>query len=105
MFPLCAFAAGAGFVLSVLYLRAVFRRVDMAQAKVVPDRVRTTLNTLVEGVLVLDRQQRIVLANTECGRAVGVPAEKLQARKVSDLPWLAGKTEPLPADYPWAKAV
>jgi PAS domain S-box-containing protein len=105
LFPFFAFALAGGFVTCALYLRSTFRTVDLAQAKVVPDRVRTTLNTLVEGVLVLDRQQRIVLANTEFGRAVGIPAEKLQGRKVSDLPWLAGKTEPLPADLPWAKAV
>ncbi|HKB02597.1 MAG TPA: response regulator [Gemmataceae bacterium] len=105
LFPLFAFTLAGGFVATAMYLRSMFRRVDVAQAKVVPDRVRTTLNTLVEGVLVLDKQQRIVLANNEFGRAVGVPAEKLQGRKVSDLPWLVGKTEPLPDDYPWAKAV
>jgi PAS domain S-box-containing protein len=105
LFPLFAFAMGVGFVLTVLYLRAVFRRVDLAGAKVVPDRVRTTLNTLVEGVLVLDRQHRIVLANTEFARAVGVPVESLQGKKVADLPWLAAATEALPAEYPWVKAV
>ena len=105
MFPLFTFCALVGFVLSALYLRAVFRHVNMAEAKVVPDRVKTTLNTLVEGVLVLDRQQRIVLANTEFARAVGVAADQLQGKKVADLPWLAAATEALPDDYPWAKAV
>ena len=105
MFPLFTFCALAGFVLSFLYLRAVFRQVNMAEAKVVPDRVKTTLNTLVEGVLVLDRHQRIVLANTEFARAVGVDADQLRGKKVADLPWLAAATEALPVEYPWAKAV
>jgi len=83
MLPLFAFAAAVGFVLSVLYLRAVFRHVSAAEAKVVPDRVRTTLNTLVEGVLVLDRHHRIVLANTEFARSVGVAAEQLQGKKAA----------------------
>jgi PAS domain S-box-containing protein len=105
LFPLFLFVMLAGGFVSTLYLRSVFRRVDVAEARVVPDRVRTTLNTLVEGVLVLDRHQRIVLANTEFARAVGVPSEQLQGRKVADLPWLAAATEAMPPDYPWAKAV
>jgi PAS domain S-box-containing protein len=105
MLPLFAFAAAVGFILCVLYLRAVFRQVSAAEAKVVPDRVRTTLNTLVEGVLVLDRHHRIVLANTEFARSVGVAVEQLQGKKVADLPWLVAATEALPPDYPWVKAV
>jgi PAS domain S-box-containing protein len=105
LFPLFLFVFVAGAVVATLYLRSVFRRVDVAEARVVPDRVRSTLNTLVEGVLVLDRHQRIVLANTEFARAVGVPAEQLQGKKVGDLPWLAAATESIPGDYPWTKAV
>jgi PAS domain S-box-containing protein len=106
LFPLLAFTGAAGFVAVAFYLRLVFRRVDVGSAKVVPERVKATLNTLVEGVLVLDRHQRIVLANTEFARAVGVSAESLQGRKVSDLPWLTAATESLPdGEYPWVRAV
>jgi PAS domain S-box-containing protein len=105
LFPLFGFVVLAGAFISTLYLKSVFRRVDAADARVVPDRVKATLNTLVEGVLVLDRQQRIVLANTEFARAVGVPPEQLQGSMVADLPWLAAATEALPVDYPWVKAV
>jgi PAS domain S-box-containing protein len=105
MLPLFAFSAGAGFLLCALYLRAVFRRVTLADAKVVPDRVRSTLDTLVEGVLVLDRHQRIVLANSEFVRAVGMPIEQLHGTKVADLPWLAAATDKPPDEYPWVKAL
>jgi PAS domain S-box-containing protein len=105
MLPLFAFSAGAGFLLCALYLRAVFRRVTLADAKVVPDRVRSTLDTLVEGVLVLDRHQRIVHANAEFARAVGIPIEQLRRTKVGELPWFAAAADKPPADYPWVKAL
>lgn len=101
---LIGFVAVSGFVISALYLRAVLRHLDPSQAKVVPDRVRATLNTIAEGVLVLDRQQRIALANDAFARAVGESARELQGRKASDLPWQLGADE-TQADLPWAVAL
>src|SRR4051794_5239752 len=49
-FPVLAFVGLTGWLVSGLYLRTVFRKVDLAQAKLVPQRVRDTLNTLAEGV-------------------------------------------------------
>jgi PAS domain S-box-containing protein len=105
VFPLMAFTALAGFVVAYFYLRAVIRHVDPGDAKVVPDRVREALDTLVEGVVVLDKDQRIALANREFARAVGQSPEALRGRRVADLPWIAGKTVPLPEDFPWVRAV
>ena len=49
---LLAFATFTSLVfLITLYLRTVFRRVDGAQARLVPPQARDTLNTLAEGVL------------------------------------------------------
>ena len=39
-----------------------------------PDRVRATLNTIAEGLLVLDKEQRIALANDAFARTVGLDA-------------------------------
>ena len=105
LFPLLAFTGLVGFVAVAVFLRRTFRRADPGRPGVIPGRVRDTLNTLVEGVLVLSKDQRIAHANTEFARAAGVPAEALRGRKVSDLPWLTATTEAIPDDYPWAKAV
>ena len=51
------------------YLRLVLRHAD--DRKVVPERVRAALNTIAEGVLVLDREQRIALANDAFARKIG----------------------------------
>ena len=61
--PLIAFIGAASFLGVSTYLRSALRHADGSETALVPDRVRATLNTVAEGVLVLDKQQRIALAN------------------------------------------
>ena len=102
--PLAGFVIFSGFALGTVYLRTVLRRIDPSQVKVVPDRVRATLNTITEGLLVLDKEQRIALANEAFAKTVGLEPAALTGRKVSELPW-ASDSEIKPQDYPWAQAL
>lgn len=54
---------------------------------VVPGRVRSALDVLANGVLILDEKGRIVLANQVFGRRIGVASEKLIGSRPADLPW------------------
>ena len=78
------------FVLSfaayLLYLRKMLRALD--PSSVIPQRVRTTLNTFAEGLLVLDSRERIVLANQAFADTMDQTPEDLQGRCVSELPWI-----------------
>jgi PAS domain S-box-containing protein len=105
LLPLLAFVGAVGLVVVTFYLRAVFRRVDIAQARVVPGRVRSTLNALTEGVLVLNRHGTIVLANEAFARAVGSTPDALRGKKVSDLPWYTGTVELKADDHPWVRVL
>ena len=105
LLPLIAFIGAGGLLATTFYLRAVFRRVDLAQARVVPQQVRATLDTLAEGVLVLDRTGVIALANETFARSVGVPADALRGKRVSDLPWHAGTVELTADDHPWVQVL
>ena len=105
LLPLLAAVGGCYLVAATLYLRAVFRRVDLAQAKVVPQQVRSTLNTLAEGVLVLDRRGTIALANEAFARSVGTTPDALRGKKVSDLPWHAGTVELRANEHPWVRVL
>jgi PAS domain S-box-containing protein len=105
LMPLLAFVGVGGFLATTFYLRTVFHRVDLAQTKVVPQRVRTTLNTLAEGVLVLDRNGVIALANESFARSVGTTADELRGKKVSDLPWHTGTVELKAEDHPWVRVL
>src|ERR1019366_5995797 len=101
---LAGFVMITGFVISMLYLRTVLRHIDPSQAKVVPDRVRATLNTITEGLLVLDKEQRIALANDAFAKTVGLEPAAPTGRKISELPW-ASDAEINPQDYPCVQAL
>ena len=66
---------------------------------VVPKRVKAALDVLAEGVVLLDPQGFIVLANTAFGERVGRPSSSLLGQALSDLPWEAAS--PDITDYPW----
>ena len=85
-----------------LYLRRVLQHLD--PTNVIPERVRETLDSLAEGLLVLDQDQRIVLANEAFAQTVGQPAEELQGHKASELPWSA-YDEQGATPQPWEKSI
>ena len=72
---LCLFVSLASMVVYFLYMRKLLQHLD--PSKVVPDRVRTTLDTMAEGLLVLDDQEQIVLANRSFGKMLGRPSADL----------------------------
>ena len=73
--PLVGFIAATGFAIFFLYLRSVLRASGHGKAGVVPQRVRDTLNTVMEGVLLLDKEERIALANDALrGRSASRPS-------------------------------
>lgn len=82
---LIAYMICVGSVGYYLFLKRVLRQLD--PSKVVPNRVRSALDTLTEGLLILDDKQRIVLANEAFTRHIGRSADSLLGRSVDDLPW------------------
>jgi signal transduction histidine kinase/DNA-binding response OmpR family regulator len=104
VYPLAVFLTVASFLGTYVYLRTVLRR-SGDDEKVMPDRVRATLNTVTEGVLVLDRHQRIALANDAFARNIGQPAAALAGRRASELPWKGLRLGQVPEHYPWARAI
>ncbi len=54
---------------------------------VVPDRVRSALDVLANGVLILDEKGRIVLANNSFSESVGKPPKEIIGLLPSVFPW------------------
>jgi PAS domain S-box-containing protein len=99
---LAAFLTVAGMLAFFLYLRSVLRHAEVSSG-LMPDRVRATLNTITEGVLVLDRNQRIALANEAFAQKVGESVERLTGRKACELAW---KGNTAAQDHlPWVRAL
>jgi len=87
-----------------LYLRRVLRHLDPSRA--IPGRVRAALDTLTGGLLVLDRDQRVVLANQSIAQILGKPAEALTGMDARTLGWLSTHSAPVAAaELPWRAAL
>ena len=101
---LVTFMGFTSFLLFWLYLRRMLKHLDPSQA--VPPHVRAALDTLAEGLMVLDHKENIVLANQAFATIVGRTTDDLATGHASEFEWLDQDNEPLdPADYPWSKAL
>ncbi|MEM6330271.1 MAG: diguanylate cyclase [Planctomycetota bacterium] len=88
------------FIVTRLLLGRVLRQLD--PSRVVPARVRETLDTFAEGVVLLDREERIVLANEAFAQSVGQSPRELVGQSPSSLPWRPGDGS-TPEHYPWRR--
>ena len=73
-------------------------------SKAVPQRVRSALDTLAEGLLVLDTKGQIVLANEAFGELVEKPPETLVGRSASEFTW-ESSDEDVEVELPWTRSL
>jgi signal transduction histidine kinase/CheY-like chemotaxis protein/HPt (histidine-containing phosphotransfer) domain-containing protein len=77
------------------YLTRMLRHLDPSTT--IPNRVRTAFDTLAEGLMVVDPDGRLVLANRALAEVTGLEAESLIGRSAAELPWVHGG-QPRPGD-------
>jgi PAS domain S-box-containing protein len=85
------FVTGLGFVGYLFFLRRTLQHLD--PSKTIPDRVRAMLDALAEGIVVLDRQGRVVLANEQFADTVEIASDNLMGRTLSSLAWRTETSE------------
>ncbi len=101
---LVGFVFFAALFVFYFYLGKVLRHLDPSGA--VPSRVRNALDTLTEGLLVLDRKQTVVLANRAFARFAGQESSALLGVDAAALAWTDNTGELLARDaMPWARAL
>lgn len=101
-FLMAGFVAFVGCFAYYFYLRVVLRHLN--PSKVIPSRVREALDTLAEGLLVLDKNERIVLANRAFQQAIDANLEELIGKNVKTLPFVkndSGDTD----ETPWRETL
>jgi len=104
MLRFMAFITLAAFFVFYLYLGRVLSHLDPSRA--IPGRVRAALDTLAEGLLVLDRRQNIVLANEAFAKLLGTTPDKLLGKQAATLEWLKADGGVLEQEaYPWKPAL
>jgi diguanylate cyclase (GGDEF)-like protein/PAS domain S-box-containing protein/putative nucleotidyltransferase with HDIG domain len=85
------------------YLRRTLQHLDPSH--VVPDRVRNALDTIAEGLVVVDSRERIVLANKAFAAAVGRPASDLVGAALSSFAWYDEAGTSTSSSCPWQETV
>jgi PAS domain S-box-containing protein len=100
LFKLSAFVFLVCLVSFYFYLGKVLRQLDPSQA--VPGRVRAALDTLAEGLLIVDRKQNIVLANHAFAAFLGKVPEEMTGHNAARLDWRDPDNQPVSKDQlPW----
>lgn len=91
------------FIGYVFYMRQILKYLD--PSAVIPKRVQEMLNTLSEGVVILDNGGQIVLANASFSKTVGIASAKLVGVWAGGFDWVLtdqeGKPPDAPVKYPW----
>ncbi len=92
--PLLLVLGSAGFVLCYAYLRRAMQYLNPSAS--VPDRVRKTFDALAEGLVIVDQQSRIVLANRAFRHLHPHANTELNGQRLDALAWLrpAGNEQP-----------
>jgi PAS domain-containing protein len=98
-----AFVSVIGFAGYFLFMKRVVHQLD--PSNLLPDRVKATLDALMQGVVVIDRQDRIVLANAPFSQAVGQPMTSLVGSDLGSLSWMAAEASDELIHYPWTDAI
>lgn len=80
-----AFIGIACFAGYFFVLKRALRELD--PGRVIPERVQAAFDTLTEGVLILDEEERLMLVNRAFAESVGKTPASLFGTKVNELPW------------------
>ncbi len=104
MVRLVAFMSLASFLVYLAFMKWTLRHLDPKE--VIPERVRTTLDSMGEGVMLLDAQGRIVLANAALGALAGIDPDRLIGRPAAKLAWSRPDgAEDAGEPWPWEHAL
>lgn len=101
MWTLALFITSATYLMYYFYLRKMMKH--LAPAKVIPKRVRQTLDTLADGLLVLDNNECISMANESFAQIIGVSPTELIGRNANNLPWQFTDPQLREDGFPWQR--
>lgn len=102
--PLIAFMGAASMLVFYIYLGKMLEHLNPSRA--IPTRVRSALDTMAEGLLVIDLKGRIVLANQAFSAITGRLPDDLLGYQALHLPWQADDGSVISAqDAPWVRCL
>ncbi len=110
LFPLLIYFSLAGFLGFAIFLRRVLKELDPDKA--IPDRVRNALDTLSEGLMIVDQNGLILFLNESLANRIGIEPSRLIGSRASDLRWSIASEDSddlqpalTASDLPWEKVL
>lgn len=100
---LILFVAMSGFVCYWLFLKRTMLELD--PGSVVPERVRTALNTLSDGLLIVDANEQIIFSNQPFLQKSALSNESILGKKASELDWLFESEQVNHQALPWLAVI
>ena len=95
------FVVVLGFVAFLFFVKKTLRELD--PSSVIPERVKAAFDSLSEGLLILDINERIVLANASITQKLSMEADSFIGKTASDLGWVHENDTPV--FYPWTESI
>ncbi len=92
-----------GFFAYLAYMKRTLRHLD--PSSVIPTRVQAALDVMAGGVLLVDQNERIVLANAVFAERFSKSASALLGKKASSLPWGRPDSPETNPRLPWVEAM
>ena len=103
LLPLLLFLTLVGYFAYLILIKRTLRELD--PRAVIPERVKSAFNALSEGLIIMDENGQIILANTIFTEKIEVSADMLMGRKVSNLNWKRNTASSEPEWLPWEAAL
>jgi diguanylate cyclase (GGDEF)-like protein len=85
-----------------LYLRRALSALD--PSAVIPERVRIAFNCMTEGVVILDRQGRVLMTNSAFDSLPMSNAHVIVGKKLSEIGWIVDSLR-ADASHPWVRTM
>ena len=103
IFKLIIFISLIGFFVYLVFMLRTLRQLD--PTAVIPERVNAAFDTLAEGVVIIDENEYILLANISFCDKIGVAEKSLMGIKASELQWQSISAQKSGTDLPWIKVL
>ncbi|MDJ0832888.1 MAG: diguanylate cyclase [Gammaproteobacteria bacterium] len=103
IFELILFFMVVGFFVFMIFMMRTLRQLD--PSSVIPERVNAAFDTLAEGVMIIDENEQILLANKAFSNKIGYAGISLLGVKISELNWKHISAEKSGEEMPWEQVI
>ena len=100
---LTLFVTFVGFLVYLWFIKKALQYID--PSALIPGRVKAALDSLSEGVMLVDLEGYIVLANATFEKVLSLSVTSLMGQNLSDLNWKISESDRPDPQFPWIETI